>query len=66
VIAALAAVFLAVAQLAFHQGWVLAVVLPLAALAVSAAGVVTLAASRIVRRRRARPGSGPVDSPASL
>jgi hypothetical protein len=33
---------------------------------VSAAGVVTLAASRIVRRRRARPRSGPVDSPASL
>ena len=66
VIAALAAVFLVVAQLAFHQGWILAVVLPLAALAVSAAGVVTLTASRIVRRRRARPRSGPVDSPASL
>jgi CHASE2 domain-containing sensor protein len=43
-----AAVFLAVAQLAFNAGWVLAVVLPLAALAVSAASVAALVAARTV------------------
>jgi CHASE2 domain-containing sensor protein len=48
-----AAVFLAVAQLAFHQGWSLAVVLPLASLAAAAAGVAALGASRMLRRRKA-------------
>jgi adenylate cyclase len=53
VIAGLAAVFLAVAQLAFNAGWILPVVLPLAALAVSAALVAGLVIARMVRRRRA-------------
>jgi CHASE2 domain-containing sensor protein len=54
-----AAVFLAVAQLAFHQGRILAVVLPLAALAGSAVGVAALGASRMARRRTVRgAGSG--------
>ena len=57
-----AAVFLAVAQLAFNQGWIIAVVLPLAALAASAAGVAALVATRIVRRRMVRSRIGPVDS----
>jgi CHASE2 domain-containing sensor protein len=52
-----AVVFLAVAQLAFHQGWILAVVLPLAALAGSAVGVAALGASRMTRRRTVR-GAG--------
>jgi CHASE2 domain-containing sensor protein len=46
-----AAVFLAVAQLAFNHGRILAVGLPLAALAASAAGMIAL---RVVRRRRIR------------
>jgi CHASE2 domain-containing sensor protein len=51
-----AAVFLAVAQLAFNAGWILAVVLPLAALAGSAVGVAALGASRMARSRAgARP-----------
>jgi CHASE2 domain-containing sensor protein len=54
VIAALAVVFLAVAQLAFNAGWILPVVLPLAALAVSAGCVAALVTARIVRHRRAR------------
>jgi hypothetical protein len=66
VIAALAAVFLAVAQLAFNAGWILAVVLPLAALAVSAACVAALVAARMVRRRTVRSRTEPVDSLASL
>jgi CHASE2 domain-containing sensor protein len=61
-----AAVFLAGAQLAFNQGWIIAVVLPLAALAASAAGVAALVATRMVRRRMARSRSGPVDSLPSL
>ena len=61
-----AAVFLAVAQLAFNEGWILAVVLPLAALAASAAGVAALVATRMVRRRMVRSRSGPVDSLPSL
>jgi hypothetical protein len=65
-IAGSAAVFLAVAQLAFHQGWILAVVLPLAALAGSAVGVAALGASRMARRRTVRSRSGPIDSPPSL
>jgi CHASE2 domain-containing sensor protein len=59
------AVLLAVAQLAFHQGWILAVVLPLAALATSAAGVAVLRASRM-HRRRLRSSSRPVDSGSPL
>jgi CHASE2 domain-containing sensor protein len=61
-----AAVFLAVAQLAFHQGWILAVVLPLAALAGSAVGVAALGASRMARRRTVRSRTGPVDSAPPL
>jgi CHASE2 domain-containing sensor protein len=66
VIVALAAVFLAGAQLAFNAGWIVAVVLPLAALAVSAACVAALVAARMVRRRTVRSRTGPVDSLASL
>jgi CHASE2 domain-containing sensor protein len=57
-----AAVFLAVAQLAFNQGRIIAVALPLAALAASAAGMV---ASRMVRRRGIRWRIGSVDRPSS-
>jgi hypothetical protein len=53
VVAALTAGFLAAAQLAFNTGWIVAVVLPLVALAVSAACVAVLVAARMVRRRRA-------------
>jgi hypothetical protein len=45
--------FLAVAQLTFHAGWIVAVVVPLAALAAAALGVGALAAVRGMRRRRA-------------
>jgi CHASE2 domain-containing sensor protein len=45
-IAATAVIFLAVAQLAFHEGWVVAVVVPLAALTASALGVAALAVAR--------------------
>jgi CHASE2 domain-containing sensor protein len=45
-IAATAVIFLAAAQLAFHGGWVVAVVVPLAALTVSALGVAALAVAR--------------------
>jgi CHASE2 domain-containing sensor protein len=60
-IAAMAALFLLVAQLAFNAGWVVPVVLPLAALAVSTACVAAVVAARAVRRRRARSRPGPVD-----
>jgi CHASE2 domain-containing sensor protein len=56
-----AAVFLAAVQLAFNAGWVIAVALPLAALAVSAASVAALVAARTVRGRRVRSRTGPVD-----
>jgi CHASE2 domain-containing sensor protein len=65
-IAGSAAVFLAVAQLAFHHGWILAVVLPLAALAGSAVGVAAFGASRMARRRTVRSRGGPIDSRPSL
>jgi CHASE2 domain-containing sensor protein len=57
-IASGAALFLAAAQLAFHRGWILAVALPLAALAASAACVAALAATRMVyvARRGRSPG----------
>ena len=42
VIAATAVIYLAVAQLAFHGGWIVAVVVPLAALAASALGIAAL------------------------
>jgi CHASE2 domain-containing sensor protein len=61
-----AAVFLAVAQLAFNQGWIIAVVLPLTALAASAAGVAALVATRMLRRQMAHSRSGPGDSLSSL
>jgi CHASE2 domain-containing sensor protein len=54
VIAGLAAVFLAAAQLAFYAGWIVPVVVPLAALAVAAIAVAGVAAARAIRRRRAR------------
>ena len=45
-IAPAAVIFLVAAQLAFHGGWIVAVVVPLAALAASALGVTALAAAR--------------------
>jgi CHASE2 domain-containing sensor protein len=51
-IVGLAAVFLAVAQLAFNGGWIIPVVVPLAALAASALAVAVLVATRTLRRRR--------------
>jgi CHASE2 domain-containing sensor protein len=53
VIAATAVAFLAAAQLAFHAGWIVAMVVPCAALLVAASGVAALSAARLVRRRRA-------------
>jgi CHASE2 domain-containing sensor protein len=53
-IAATALIFLAAAQLAFNGGWIVAVVLPLLALAVSTLAVTALAAARIARSRAAR------------
>jgi adenylate cyclase len=58
-----AALFLAAAQLAFYYGWILAVALPLAALAASAACVAALAAARMARHGRARSGTAPGRSP---
>jgi CHASE2 domain-containing sensor protein len=52
VVAALAITLAVAAQLAFQAGWVLAVVVPLAALAAAAVGLAALAAARLVRRRR--------------
>ena len=46
VIAATAVIYLAVAQLAFHGGWIVAVVVPLAALAASALGIAALTVAR--------------------
>jgi CHASE2 domain-containing sensor protein len=51
-IAAAAVVFLAVTQLVFGAGWIVAVVVPLAALAASALGVAALDVGRTLRRRR--------------
>jgi CHASE2 domain-containing sensor protein len=52
-IVAVAIAFLAAAQLAFHAGWIIAVVVPVAALAVAVVGVGMLAGGRTARRRRA-------------
>jgi CHASE2 domain-containing sensor protein len=51
-IVVLAAVFLIVAQLAFNGGWIVPVVVPLAALAASALTLAVVVAARLVRRRR--------------
>jgi CHASE2 domain-containing sensor protein len=53
-IAATAVIFLAAAQLAFHGSWVVAVVVPLAALAASALGIAALAVARVVYTGRRR------------
>ena len=60
-IAATALIFLAAAQLAFNGGRIVAIVLPLAALAASTLAVTVLAAGRIARNRAARRGSAPDD-----
>jgi CHASE2 domain-containing sensor protein len=52
VIVGLATAFFAVAQIAFNGGWIIPVVVPLAALAASATGVAVLVATRTLRRRR--------------
>jgi CHASE2 domain-containing sensor protein len=62
-IVGLAAVFLAVAQVAFNGGWIIPVLVPLAALAASTIGVGVLVAVRALRRRAARSQDG---SDASL
>jgi CHASE2 domain-containing sensor protein len=54
VIVATAVIFLAMAQLAFHGSWVVAVVVPLAALAASALGIVAMAVARVVYTGRRR------------
>jgi CHASE2 domain-containing sensor protein len=51
-IAAAALLYIAGVQLAFHRGWILGVVVPLAALAASALAVATLAAIQAARRQR--------------
>jgi CHASE2 domain-containing sensor protein len=60
-IAATALIFVVAAQLAFQGGWIVAVVLPLAALAASTLTVTALAVARIARSRAARRGSAPKD-----
>jgi CHASE2 domain-containing sensor protein len=62
-IAAAGVVFLAAVQLAFNAGWIIAVVVPLAALLASAVCVGAVLATRMVRRRRrarsrSEPGRG--------
>jgi CHASE2 domain-containing sensor protein len=52
-ITAVAIVFLAAAQLAFRAGWIVAVVVPLAALVAATSGVAAVAAAQMVRRRTA-------------
>ena len=54
VIAGSAVALLAAAQFAFQGGWILAVVVPLAALVAAALGIVALGAAGVVRRRRAQ------------
>jgi CHASE2 domain-containing sensor protein len=58
-IAATAVLFLAAAQLTFHGGRIVAVVVPLVALAAATLAVTALAAARIARRRAARRRSAP-------
>jgi adenylate cyclase len=60
-IVAPALLLLAVAQLAFNAGWIIPVVLPLAALAASAVAVGVLLAARALRRRRFAPVSSEPD-----
>jgi adenylate cyclase len=60
-IAATAVLFLGAAQLAFHGGRIVAVVVPLVALAASTLAVTALAAARIARSRAARRRSAPDD-----
>jgi CHASE2 domain-containing sensor protein len=63
----LAAVFVLVAQLTFNDGWIIPIVVPLAALATSALAVAVLVAVRILRRRRLiRARSEPDDSLSSV
>jgi CHASE2 domain-containing sensor protein len=52
-IAAAAGLYVMWAQLAFLSGWIVAVVVPLAALLAATAGVAGVAAGRAIRRRRA-------------
>jgi CHASE2 domain-containing sensor protein len=51
-IAGVTVVFLAVAQLVFQDGWIVAVAVPLAAFVAAASGVAALGAARLIRRRR--------------
>jgi adenylate cyclase len=53
-IVAVAVAFLIAAQLAFQSGWIVAMVVPLAALVAAAVGVAALGGARLARRRRAR------------
>lgn len=50
-ITAVAVVFLAAAQLAFHAGWIVAVIVPLAALVAAMSAVAVLVAAGTMRRR---------------
>ncbi len=52
-IAVATVVFLVWAQLAFMLGWIVAVVVPMAALLAATAGVAGVAVGRAIRRRRA-------------
>ena len=65
-IAATALIFLVAAQLAFNGGRIVAVVLPMAALAASTLAVTALAAGRIARSRAARRRSAPDDAPSPV
>ena len=52
-ITAVAVVFLAAAQLAFHAGWIIAVIVPLAALVAAMSAVAVLVTAGMMRRRMA-------------
>jgi CHASE2 domain-containing sensor protein len=54
VMVAVAVAFLVAAQLAFQTGWIVAIVVPFAALVAAAVGVAALGGARLALRRRAR------------
>jgi CHASE2 domain-containing sensor protein len=59
VVVAAAALFLAIVQLAFNAGWIVAVVAPLTGLLVATLGAAGLAIVGVLRARRVRTRGGP-------
>jgi len=64
-VALAAALFLVAAQLAFNAGWIIPVLVPLAALAASTIGVMVLLITRTLRRRGATGSSNEADEGVS-